>query len=256
MKIIKFFLPLLSLFQSFAAILPQNSNEILQKIILCTGPSYNRKKLLKEITERDMQLIPFKKIFVATNDPAILDITFTSVQPTCIFFKSLDKQLDCLNCIIVSIKAAVNDPEVLDDDIILFKHESVYINDIHLIRGALGKIQGGYDIIVKNWIGFENRPDRTHLKDYCHTDSFFIKVKSARAIFSHHPEITTFVKGDYHFCEEYFTKYIVNKLDHPYKIDYHHSSWKDNELGFYHIPREEENSDWYWDKKNYDQLYQ
>jgi hypothetical protein len=225
------------------------------KIILCTGPSFGRKQLLVETTAKDLALIPFKKIFVATNDPQNLDVTFNGIKPVCILFKSRDKQLDCLNCIITALKSAVNDHDCADDDIILFKHESVFINDMNLIKKAIGKIICGHDMVIKNWIGFEDRPDKTHIKDYCHTDSFFIKVSSARELFKNHAEIAEFVKGDYHFCEEYFTKHIVNKLSNPYKIDYHHSSWKDNELGFYHLPRYEEESGWYWDKSNYEQLY-
>lgn len=224
-------------------------------IILCTGPSYNRKKLLRETIECDLELIPFKKIFVATNDYNNLDLQIIGQEIFCQFFSSRDKQLDCLNCIIVSIKCAANDPDCLDEDIILFKHESVFINDMNLIKKAIGKIMEGYEMVIKNWIGYEDRPDLTHLKDYCHTDSFFIKVSAARKLFKNHLEVDCFIKGDFHFCEEYFTKYIVNKLLKPYKIDYRHSSWKDNELGLYHIPRFEEDSSWYWDKKNYDDLY-
>lgn len=224
-------------------------------IILCTGPSYGRKQMLIDVTNKDLQLIPFKKIFVATNDNNNMNIAFNA-KTVCVFFVSRDKQLDCLNCIINSIKMAVNDPECLDDDIILFKHESVYISDMYLVTQAIKKINQGFDIVIKNWIGFEDRPDKTHLKDYCHTDCFFIKVSSARKLFKNHAEVTCFVKGDYHFCEEYFTKYIVNLLPMPYKIDYCHSAWKDNELGFYHIPRYEEDPHWYWNKENYHHLYQ
>lgn len=228
---------------------------IQNKIILCTGPSYGRKQLLIDVTTQDMQLIPFKKIFIATNDRNNMNISFMPVPTVCEFFISRDKQLDCLNCIINSIKMAVNDPACLDDDIILFKHESVYINDMYLIMGAISKILTGFDMVIKNWIGFEERPDKTHLKDYCHTDCFFIKVASARKLFKNHAEVTCLIKGDYHFCEEYFTKYIVNRLAKPFKIDYHHSSWKDNELGLYHIPRYEEDPQWYWDKQNYHTIY-
>ncbi len=225
------------------------------KIILCTGPAYGKRQQLIDITNQDAKIIPFKKIFVITNDPVLMDISFDPIPTQTFYFLARGKQLDCLNCIINAIKAVANDSSCLDDDILLFKHESVYISDMYLIMQALHKIDEGYDMVIKNWIGFEDRPDKTHLKDYCHTDCFFMKVSSARKLFKNHAEVTCFVKGDYHFCEEYFTKYIVNVLPRPYKIDYRHSAWKDNELGFYHIPRYEEDPDWYWNKENYHQLY-
>lgn len=224
-------------------------------IILCTGPAYGKRQQLIDITNQDAQIISFKKIFVITNDPLLMDINFAPIPTQTLYFMARGKQLDCLNCIINAIKAVAHDPACLDDDILLFKHESVYISDMYLVSQALHKISEGYDLVIKNWIGFEDRPDKTHLKDYCHTDCFFMKVSSARKLFKNHAEVTCFVKGDYHFCEEYFTKYIVNVLSKPYKIDYCHSAWKDNELGFYHIPRYEEDPNWYWNKQNYHQLY-
>jgi hypothetical protein len=226
----------------------------LTNIILCTGPAYNKRQQLIETTEKDLCFIPFKAIFVATTDIRNLGITFFGQEPEFILFKRRNKQLDCLNCILLSLQSIANEPTFADDDIILFKHESVYINDMNLIRKAIGKLEQGYDIVSKYWIGFTGATIRPYLNDYYHTDSFFIKVSAARKIIKNLSEITHFA-SDYKFCEEYFTNYVVNQLTNVYKINYHHSSWKDNELGFYHIPRHKEDPKWYWDKSNYDQLY-
>jgi len=232
----------------------QQIDDALQnKIILCTGPSYGRRDLLLQTTQKDLMHIPFKKIFIATNDERNCDIAFNNRATSCHFFCPRGKQLDCLNCIILSIQMVIEDEQCLDDDIIIFKHESVYISDMNLIRKAIGKILDGYQIVSKYWIGFPS-PNTTTLNDYYHTDSFILSVGAARAFFGNLKEITHFCR-DYQFCEEFFTKHMVNKLKSVYKIDYHHSSWKDNELGFYHIPRYEEDAQWYWDKKNYNEIY-
>jgi hypothetical protein len=231
-----------------------NIEDILNsRMILCTGPSFGRAAMLKSITEKDMGLIPFKKIFLSTNDPNNLKVSFNGKKPVYELIPRKDKQLDCLNCIISSIKNAVNDSDSDPDDIIVFKHESVYVSDMHLVKKAIGKILDGYDGVFKYWIGFDNQPTN-QLNDYYHTDSFYIKVSAAKPIFSELHLVKWFTK-DYQFCEEYLTKYIVSKLPNVFKIDYHHSSWKDNELGFFHIGRYEEDPDWYWDKKNYNELY-
>lgn len=223
------------------------------KMILCTGPSFGRFDMLKLNTEKDLRLIPFKKIFLATNDPNNQKVTFNGKKPICTLLPRKDKQLDCLNCIISSIKNAVNDPDSHPDDIIIFKHESVYISDMYLIQQAINKLESGYDAVFKYWIGFEEH-QTSGLNDYYHSDSFFIKVSAAKPIFSSLSIIKWFTK-DYQFCEEYLTKYIVNRIPKVFKIDYHHSSWKDNELGFHHIPRYEEEPNWYWNKNNYDKIY-
>lgn len=226
---------------------------IARKIILCTGPAYGKRQELISITNQDRLLIPFKKIFVITNDKTIADIMFDGVPTIDLYFTARGKQMDCLNCIIHSIIQVAADQECLDDDIILFKHESVYINDMFLVTRAINKIMQGYDMVAKFWVG-QDIHNEYNFPDYYHTDSFFLSVKAARAIAKDLQELSAFTQ-DFHFCEEYFTKYIVNKLSRVYKIDYHHSSWKDNELGLYHIPRYEEPADWYWDKKNYESIY-
>lgn len=226
---------------------------IRHNIILCTGPAYGRKQQLIDVTMHDMALIPFKKIFVITNDQTIVDVMFGQTKPVCLFFSARGKQLDCLNCIIHSLIQVARDPDCLDDDIMLFKHESVYINDMYLVSLALGKILEGHDMVAKYWVG-KDCITSLHFNDYYHTDSFFISVKAARLLVKNLQELPNFTQ-EYQFCEEYFTKYIANKLPSVYKIDYHHSSWKDNELGFYHIPRYEEDPNWYWDKKNYNDLF-
>lgn len=227
--------------------------EALQKkIVLCTGPAFGKKEQLIDVTSKDIAQIPFKKIFVITNDKSLLDVTFNR-NNCALFFTSRGKQLDCLNCIIRSIIEVAKDPECNDDDIMLFKHESVYINDMNLVRKAVGKIVQGYDMVAKYWVGRDHITS-LHFNDYYHTDSFFMSVRAARAIYKDLQEIDCFTQ-EYQFCEEYFTKFIVSKLSKVYKIDYHHSSWKDNELGLYHIPRYEDDPNWYWDKKNYEDLY-
>lgn len=236
-----------------AATAQQIDDALAHKIILCTGPSFGRKELLLQTTQKDLAHIPFKKIFIATNDERNCDIFFEKVATSCHFFNARGKQLDCLNCIIVSIQKVIQDRACLDDDIIIFKHESVYISDMNLIRQAVGKILDGYQLVCKYWLGFPTKASQP-LNDYYHTDSFIMSVGAARAFWANLQEVSQFCK-DYQFCEEFFTKHMVNNLSSVYKIDYHHSSWKDNELGFYHIPRYEEDAHWYWDKKNYHEIY-
>ncbi len=226
----------------------------MDNIILCTGPSFGRFQMLKEITERDDAIISFKKIFLVTNDPVNSAIRFNGRRPHVEVLVQRGKQLDCLNCIIRSIRNAVNDPECLDDDILLFKHESVFISDMHLVTKALKKIRDGYDAVAKYWIGFPHTKTAGRLNDYYHSDSFFLRVGAARPIFKDHPILPSFTE-EVQFCEEYLTKILFAPLQKIYRIDYHHSSWQDNELGFYHIPRYEDPPEWLWDKKNYHELY-
>ncbi|MFI0435325.1 MAG: hypothetical protein ACH350_06320 [Parachlamydiaceae bacterium] len=226
--------------------------EILQRhIVLCTGPALRSRKLLIQSTERDLQLIPFKKIFVATNDQQNVNVKFADKIPVMMNFEAKEKQLDCLNSLIQSIKMAVNDPEVLDDDIILFKHEIVYINDMHLLRKAIGKFIEGYDMVSRTMVYHVGHPKGT--------DVFFVKVSAIKELIKDFPLVTSF-RPDAPFCERLFAVDIANRIRNIYSIPYLHSNGGFTELGFYHIftGGNEIHPDWeapIWDLKNYDTLF-
>jgi hypothetical protein len=217
------------------------------KIILCTGPSLNRYDLLKNSTEIDMNFMTFKKIFVTTNDPRIMNITFNGKKPDYSeLIPDRGKQLDCLNCIVTTIKNAVNDPEVADDDIILFKHETVYINDMELIRKAMGKLLNeGYDMVDRK-VGY--------IGGMYATDVFFVRVSAIKEIIKNFYPREGFPPEAW-YCESYFTHYIVRDIPNIYSILYHHSNGGFTELGFYHIPSWEESHWPMWDRKNHDELF-
>ncbi len=239
--------------------LNHNVDDILnKKVILCTGPAYGRKNMLIETINKDLTLVPYKKIFIATQDPNNMDLEIDNPKISCTLYEGKGKQLDCSNSIINSIKLAAKDPECQDDDIIVFKHESIYINDMNLIKRAINKMMEGYDMIVRRWTGYpelETLMNRSGIiNGFYMTNVFLIKVSTARKLFINIYELNQ-LTNDYHFCEEYFTKHIVKKIPNVYSIDFFGSTWKDNELGFYHIPRYEEDPSYYWNKENYDELY-
>ncbi len=230
---------------------------IKNKIILCTGPSLNRRQTLIDTINQDLSLIPYKKIFIATQDPKNLDISFNDKKPIYKYYQERGKQLDCINCIINSIKLAIEDPEVYDDDIIIFKHESVYINDMHLVKKALVKLLTNYDLVTRCWVNpseLMKLMERSNMIINLYaTDAFFIKVSSAKSIFNKISELKELSHYST-YCEEFFMQHIVKKLPKVFTIKHSHSTWKDSELGLYHLPGHEDPSD-YWDKKNYDELY-
>lgn len=226
---------------------PLELEDILKnKIILCTGPSLGSYDILKKTTESDLGLIPFKKIFVSTNDPAIIGISFNGRSPVCEQIPLWGKQLDCLNCIISTIKNAVNDPEVLDDDIILFKHETVFLSDMGLVKKAISKLIEGYDMVARSW---EVPKSATR-----GTDAFFVKAGAIREIIKDYPLVSEFVH-DGKFCEHYFTTYVVNKIPNVYDVSYCHSNGWFSEIGFYHFPSCAESQRSPWDKSNYHELF-
>lgn len=218
------------------------------KMILCTGPSYGRYELLKNNTEADLSLIPFKKIFLTTNDPEIMHIDFNKRKPDyCLLLENWGKQLDCTNCIITSMKAAVNDPDVCDDDIIMFKHETVFINDLALFKRVLRKMISGVDLVV-----------RTGMWGPC-TDHFFVKVSAVRDLVKDYPLVTEIPYN----CEHYFKDLVVNRISKVYNLHFSHSLWRFTQLGAYYIypgygtfdaEKDTWNNPW-WNKSNYDELF-
>ncbi len=221
------------------------------KIILCTGPSLGRYEMLKRTVEDDLKLIPFKKIFITTNDSANVGITFNEgkvIPAQCYLIPDKGQAIDCANCIISTMRHAVNHPEVQDDDIILFKHESVYINDMELISRAINKmVNEGYDMVNRRLY-----PSCWNFGIICtDTDTFFVKVSAIREIIKDSPDIIE-LPPHQSFCELYFHENIVKYIPNAYSISYCHNNGGPTELGFYHYAKRNQP---FWDRTNYDQLY-
>jgi hypothetical protein len=228
---------------------PEIEDYLKNKLILCTGPSLHRYDMLKNSVECDLSLVPYKKVFLTTNDPSIMKITFLGDRnPTKNYLiRDRGKQVDCVNAIISTMRNAVNDPDIQDDDIILFKHETVVINDLGLIKKALNKIVNeGYNMVVRTmaqWGGMTA------------TDAFFIKVSAIREVIEDYPDITHLPSDGYYFCERYFHNYIVAQISKIYGIHFDHSNGDFTELGFFHYPSRPESGRHYWNRKGYDVLF-
>ena len=224
------------------------------KIILCTGPALGRYEMLKRSTEDDLKLIPFKKIFITTNEPTIPGITFEQgkvIPSQCYLIPDRGKQVDCTNCIISTLRHAVNDPDVLDDDIILFKHESLYINDMELINRAIDKIVNeGYNMVTRDRLPTPEVRLPTSAGGTC-TDAFFVRTSAIRKIVENYSDITELPPHQW-CCELYVWGNIVNHISDVYRVFYCHNNGGPTELGFYHYPT---NRDPFWDRSNYHELY-
>ena len=249
--------------ENLHSILPSKSNPITEttsnklekvnyilknKIILCTGTANHRKEMLLNTYKNDVNFFPFKKIFFSTCDPENMDVVFGTQVPVYEFIPDLDHHLNSLNCIITSIRNAVNDPEVLDDDIILFKHESRVANDLHLIRKVIGAIAiNGYDMVAHDLLEWPT--------NLYHTGAFFLKVAPARPLFKDHPLLEKYPFPGY-FTELYLTRHVFNQLKLIYKVKCPYEAY-DTRLGFYHSPGSPEYipTGGIWDKTDYENLY-
>lgn len=226
---------------------PEVNEYLKHKMVLCTGPANGRRDLLLKATESDMALMPFKKIFLVTNDAKNMDLVFNGQVPSKQLIQVEGKQLDCLNTIIFCLQSAVNDPEIKDDDIILFKHESVYINDLSLIKKAISKILEGYDMVVR----LNECPWYQGARG---SDVFFVRKAAVKEFINSIPKICALRHvGD--CCEKYYTDHIVNAVKKVYNVPYAHSNGGFTELGFYHIYSPYTCNDPAWDRKNRDQLF-
>lgn len=204
-------------------------DEILKnRMILCTGSAFKNRAQLIRTSEFDAKQIPFKKIFAAVDDPKNLDVTFKNAKSHVSLIPNIGTQYDGINCIIGSIRNAVNDPESLDDDIILFRHETLFIYDLDLVKRSIAKFLEGYNAVARFFTNGE--------KSFYVTGSFFLKVSAARPLFQDQPFITQFDNAIDGFCEGYFTKYLMSKIPKQFILHVTHQLHGESELGFYHYP--------------------
>lgn len=198
------------------------------KIILCTGPSFGRFQMLKDTIESEMRLIPYKKIFIRTNDDKNMKISFSEVRLDCKKIPRIEKYVDCWNCMMTSLRDVANDPEISDDDIVLFKHESVFLNDLALFKRAIHKMLAGYDMIVRTYFGGST------------SDIFLVRVSAIRE-FIHDFTVLSHIP-DNQYVEMMLHTRIVNNMPCVYCIHLGQapfaseniSTWGCNGFGFYH----------------------
>ncbi len=236
---------------------PEVEATLKERMILCTGPSLNQYRALKTTTENDLKHIPFKKIFLSTNDPKNLHIDFNGRKPSVSLIPCQGHQLDCTNSIFDSLFQAANDPSCDNEDIILYKHESSFINDMYLVRQAVRKIKEGYAAVTRFTPWVFDGVDMSN--------GFFIQVGALRKVLCHPSLIFSTVKSfpeDSPYTEAYLTHTLMEHLRPIYRIEQISASesrpwtqWGHTELGFFHSYRFGSSYPFEWKKENYFELY-
>ena len=219
---------------------------IKHRLVLCTGPAFNGAEVLELTYQNDLQFLAFKKVFLATCNRSNQNIRLHE-HTVCEDFPIIEREVNCANAVIRSICMAINDPEVIDSDIILFKHETFFARNLDLIRKALGTLViNGYDLVIQNVI------QPTSSKDAFSNGVFFIKVSAARAVFNNIPLIKQFPPG--HHCESYLTDTFFRQIKLIYKVPWRYESREDR-LGFFHIVGRRDSNEWRRDRSDFQFLY-
>lgn len=237
----------------------------MEKIIFVIGPIWkNLDTLLKTIEINKNMLDNIKKIYIPTNNKDVEKYFLDNPMNNVIckyYFENKNHQQSCYNSVISGMKMILEYENNDDNDIVIFSHEDCYIKNINLFNKNINILKNGiYDILCREY----NAPlTNNHYDKYYMFDTFFIKKKSIKKIFENTNLIDEFYDfgskplnyKNYHskdkkFCEAHFTKIIKNF--NIYSILYSkpanriistefgnfegYGTWKNTELGFYHIP--------------------
>jgi hypothetical protein len=219
-------------------------------VIFVFGPCWNNLETLKNTIENNKRMISnIKKIYITTNDNNVLNYYKNLNDENILCQKFADNQghqTSCFNAIISGMKMVIDNEKDNDDDIVIFAHEDVYINDIRLFNNSLSKFNKGVDIVCRKYAGTQ----KGESLDYYMNDAFFIKKNKIKEIFGNANMMIIHIGM---FCENEFTK-IINKYN-IFSIPYHsHSTHKDSELGFHHILNYNIGNIPFWDKSNINEI--
>jgi len=221
--------------------------------IFVYGPCWNNLHTLLNTIKNNFAICPnTKAIYIATNDSNVLEYFHSVAIKNIICEKFADNQghqTSCYNSIIYGMHMVIKHEENNDDnDIVIYSHEDVYINDIQLFNNSLKKLNQGYDIVCRKYMGTM----KGESLDYYMNDAFLIRKRKINEIFGKYSQQTIHVGM---FCENEFTKIIqnYNVFSFPY---YLHSTHKDSELGFYHIINYDIGNIPFWDKSNIEDILQ
>jgi len=220
-------------------------------IIFVFGPCWNNLNTLLNTIKNNLYFFPdTKAIYIATNDVNVLNYFNNQSNNNIICEKFSDNeghQTSCFNSIIYGMKMVIKYDLNDSDDIVVYSHEDVYINDINLFNNSISKFNKDVDIVCRRYEGTK----KGETMDYYMNDAFFIKKNKIKEIFGE-CQLKTIHIGM--FCENEFTK-IIEKFKVFYIPYYNHSTHKDSELGFHHILNYDIGNIPFWDKSNIQEIY-
>lgn len=220
-------------------------------IIFVFGPCWNNLNVLNNTIKNNLDLFPnTKAIYISTNDTNVLNY-FNALNDPIIrcqkFADNQGHQTSCFNAIISGMKMVIDYDNDDDDDIVVFSHEDVFINDINLFNNSISKFNKGVDIVCRKYEGTK----KGESLDYYMNDAFLIKKNKIKDIFGNTDMMTIHIGM---FCENEFTKIIKNY--NVFSFPYHnHSTHKDSELGFHHILNYDIGDIPFWNKSNIYELF-
>ena len=238
----------------------------MEEIIFVIGPVWkNLNTLLDTIEINKRMLNNIKKIYIPTNNKNIEKYFLDNPMNNVIckyYFENKNHQLSCYNSVISGMKMILEYEDNNDNDIVIFSHEDCYVKNINLFNKNINILKNNiYDIICRE---YDAPLTKNHYEKYYMFDTFFIKKTSIKKIFEKTNIVEEFYDfgekplnyEDYHsknkkFCEAHFTEIIKNF--NIYSILYGgiseerifltefgkfegYGTWKNTELGFYHIP--------------------
>jgi hypothetical protein len=224
--------------------------------IFVIGPCWNNLQTLLNTIQNNKRLVPtIKKFYIPTNDINVHNYFCNLKNPdilSCHFEENKGHQTSCFNAIVSGMKMIIEHYSCDDscddsDDIVIFSHEDVYINDINLFNNAVSKFKQGYDIVCRLYTGTK----KGEPLDYYMNDAFYIRKSIVKELFANET-MKPILPGN--FCEKEFTRII--KDSKIFSIPYYlHSTHKDSELGFYHILNYHNGNIPFWDKSNIEKIY-
>ena len=172
-------------------------------IICVIGPCWNNLQTLLNTIYNNRTMLPqIKKFYITTNDDNNVRYFSELNDPSIICKKFADNeghQTACFNSIISGMKMIIEHEDDNEDDVVIFSHEDVFINDLGLLRNALKMFQRGYDVVCRIYMGTK----KFETYDYYMNDAFLIKKKKSKRNIQEHRNETDdprqFLRTGIHF---------------------------------------------------------
>ena len=126
-------------------------------IIFVFGPCWNNLQTLINTINNNILIVPnFKCIYIATNDINVFNYfqELNNIKIKCYNFSDNEgHQTSCFRSVINGMHMVIDNDHDNDDDIVIFSHEDVYINDISLFNNSISKFKKGVDIVCRIYEG-------------------------------------------------------------------------------------------------------
>ena len=202
--------------------------------------TFNRPKLVIKHSLIEKELYPDSKHLIVYNN-TIIKFEESDTFQYFYFGENKNHKAGSINSVYSGLKFILENNDITDDDIIVYSHDDIYLNNNSKFSYYINHIKQ-YDFISRRVIDNKHVPDNCIF--YIMMESFLIKPNLAKILVENYnyneinEEDLLKDKLNSSSPEMNFGRDILSNTDKYFLIDINENVYGENDMGYYHIQNE------------------